>query len=53
MQSSLAQKVNTSDLASLMPQSGSDEGASLMPKLIELQNKLAQIEGEWVWLVFC
>ena len=39
--------MNTSDLVSLMPPSGSDEGASFMPKLIELQNKLAQIECEW------
>lgn len=45
LQSSLAQKVNASDLASLVPQGGSDEGASFMPKLIELQNKLAQTEG--------
>ena len=48
MQSSLSQKVNASDLASLVPQGGSDEGASLLPKLIELQNKLAQTEGEVV-----
>ena len=40
--------MNASDLASLVPQGGSDEGASLLPKLIELQNKLEQTEGEVV-----
>lgn len=51
MQDSLASKVNVDDLASLMPQGGSggaDEAAtaSLMSKLIEIQNRLAQLEGE-------
>ena len=46
MQASLAGKVNASDLASLMPQGGGDEGASLMPKLIEIQSKMAQLEGK-------
>ena len=39
------------DLASLMPQSGgggvgSDEAASLMSKLLEIQNRLSQLEGD-------
>ena len=46
-QASLAGKVNASDLASLMPQGGgAEEGAALMPKLVEIQNKMAQLEGE-------
>ena len=48
-QDSLASKVNVDDLASLMPQgSGADEAAttSLMSKLLEIQNRLAQLEGE-------
>ena len=50
LQDSLGSKVNVDDLASLMPQAGSgdDEAAtaSLMSKLIEIQNRLGQIEGE-------
>lgn len=34
------------DLASLMPQgTGSDDAASFMSKLLEIQNRLAQLEG--------
>ena len=47
LQDSLGSKVNVDDLASLMPQAGSgDDEASLMSKLIEIQNRLGQIEGE-------
>ena len=52
LQDSLASKVNVDDLASLMPQGGGGGGAdeaataSLMSKLIEIQNRLAQVEGE-------
>ena len=51
LQDSLASKVNVDDLGSLMPSGGgggADEAAtaSLMSKLIEIQNRLAQLEGE-------
>lgn len=43
-------KVNADDLASLMPQGGggvgSDEASSLMSKLLEIQNRLSQLEGD-------
>ena len=43
----LAEKVSAADLASLMPQStGSDDAASIMPKLIMIQNRLNQLEGQ-------
>ena len=29
-----------------MPQGGSDDGASLLPKLLELQSKLTQLEAQ-------
>ena len=47
LQDSLANKVNADDLASLMPQggSGSDDTASLMSKLLEIQNRLSQLES--------
>lgn len=47
-QDSLAHKVNIDDLASFVPQSGGsggDETASLMSKLLEIQNRLSQLEG--------
>ena len=55
---SLANKVNVDELASLMPQGGSggaDEAAtaSLMSKLIEIQNRLAQLEGETYMYMTC
>ena len=37
--------MNTADLASLMPKGDSGEAASLLPKIVELQSKLQQIEG--------
>ena len=40
-------KLNISDMASLMPQD-TGEAASLLPKLVELQNKVAQIEGQTI-----
>ena len=52
LQDSLASKVNVDDLGSLMPSGGGGGGAdeaataSLMSKLIEIQNRLAQLEGE-------
>ena len=53
LQDSLGSKVNVDDLASLIPQGGSGGGgddeastASLMSKLLEIQNRLAQLEGE-------
>jgi hypothetical protein len=48
VQDSLASKVNVDDLASLMPQGGSGgaDEAALMSKLIEIQNRLGQLEGE-------
>ena len=45
-QAALSTKVNTLDLTSLMPQGGSDEGPSLMPKLLEMQTKLSQVEAQ-------
>lgn len=46
LQDSLGSKVNVDDLASLMPQgTGSDDAASFMSKLLEIQNRLAQLEG--------
>ena len=40
------EKVNASDLASLMPTSSDGEGtANLMAKLLEMQNKLIHLEG--------
>ncbi len=41
----MLQKVNASDLSSLISTGDSDEGASLLPKLIELQTKFNQFEG--------
>ena len=39
--------MNISDLSTLMPQgSGTDDGGSLMPKLIEIQSKLSQMESQ-------
>lgn len=52
LQDSLAGKVNVDDLGSLIPSGGGGGGAdeaataSLMSKLIEIQNRLAQLEGE-------
>ena len=51
LQDSLAGKVNVDDLGSLIPSGGgggADEAAtaSLMSKFIEIQNRLAQLEGE-------
>lgn len=38
-------KLNISDMASMMPQD-TGEAAGLLPKLVELQNKVARIEGQ-------
>jgi hypothetical protein len=45
LQENLNDKVNASDIASLMPSTEGDEGASLMPKLLELQTKINGLEG--------
>lgn len=46
-QACLRDKVDASDVASLMSTSGdSDEAASLMPKLLEIQTKLHSLEGK-------
>ena len=45
LQSTLSEKVSAADIASLMPSSDGDEAGSLMPKLIELQTKINQLEG--------
>ena len=48
IQESLASKVNVDDLTSLMPRdTGADETSSLMSKLLEIQNRLSQLEGEF------
>jgi chromosome segregation ATPase len=39
-------KLNISDMASLMPKGDSGEAASLMQKLMELQSKVEQMEGQ-------
>ena len=44
----MSQKVNASDLTSLMSSSDGDEGASLLPKLLELQTKFNQFEGMFI-----
>ena len=38
-------KLNISDMASLMPKGDSEEMAALLPRLMELQNRLDNIEG--------
>ena len=46
VQESLASKVNVDDLTSLMPRdSEGAETSSLMSKLLEIQNRLSQLEG--------
>ncbi len=45
LQSTLSEKVSAADIASLMPSSDGDEAGSLMPKLLELQTKINQLEG--------
>ena len=45
LQTALSEKVNVSDLSSLMPSTDGSEGASFMPKLLEIQNKITQLEG--------
>lgn len=45
LQNSLRNKVDASDIASLMPSGGSGESASLMPKVLELQTKINALEG--------
>lgn len=49
LQTSIRNKVNASDIASLMPTSSdnSDEAASLLPKILELQTKIGGLEGEY------
>lgn len=39
-------KLNIADMASLMPKGDSEEMAALLPRLMELQNRVDQIEGE-------
>ena len=43
-QSSIAEKVNTADLESLIPKS--DDGSSLLPLVMEIQQKVATLEGK-------
>ena len=45
LQTALSEKVNVSDLSSLMPSTDGSEGANFMPKLLEIQNKITQLEG--------
>ena len=45
VQANIRNKVNASDLASLMPQGDSGEGASLMPKVLEVQTRVTNLEG--------
>ncbi|CAI8025791.1 Glutamine-rich protein 2 [Geodia barretti] len=39
-------KLNIADMASLMPTGDSEEMAALLPRLMELQSRLDQVEGE-------
>lgn len=45
--------MSASDIASLMPSGGSDEGISLMPKMLELQTKMNGLEGIILFLITC
>lgn len=46
VQTNLRNKVNASDIASLMPSgTGGDDASAVMPKLLELQTKLNGLEG--------
>ena len=38
-------KLNIADMASLMPTGDSEEMAALLPRLMELQSRLDQVEG--------
>ncbi len=44
-QANIRNKVNASDLTSLMPQGDSGETASLLPKVLEVQSRVATLEG--------
>lgn len=46
LETALSEKVNVSDLSSLMPSTDGSEGANFMPKLLEIQNKITQLEDE-------
>lgn len=55
LQTSLRNKVNASDITSLIPTSTGDSGeaSSLLPKMIELQTKINGLEGVYDFLIGC